>query len=166
MRRGFGWVASACWRCGTAASGSHSSGIPLATPSGSVLFLEAHHRDATVTRHELEIGPKAYASQHLKVKPGQVDLSANDLARYERERAHLAAVLKTFTEDAPTDLRMLQPTPGRRSSSFGLRRYFNGEPRNPHGGMDIAAPVQERRSSPRRRVASSISAITSFRAAP
>ena len=115
--------------------------IPLATPSGSVLFLEAHHRDATVTRHELEIGPKAYASQHLKVKPGQVDLSANDLARYERERAHLAAVLKTFTEDAPTDLRMLQPTPGRRSSSFGLRRYFNGEPRNPHGGMDIAAPV-------------------------
>ena len=116
-------------------------GIPLVTPSGSTLGLEAHHLDGTATRHELEIGPKAYASQHLKVRPGQVDLSADDLARFERERAHLSSVLKTFTDDARTNLRMLQPTPGRRSSSFGLRRYFNGEPRNPHSGMDIAAPV-------------------------
>jgi len=116
-------------------------GVPLAIPTGSVLRVEAHHRDGTVTRHEREIGPKAYASQHLKVKPGQVDLSADDLARFERERAHLSSVFRTFTDDEPTHLRMLQPTRGRRSSSFGLRRYFNGEARNPHTGMDIAAPV-------------------------
>jgi murein DD-endopeptidase MepM/ murein hydrolase activator NlpD len=59
--------------------------------------------------------------------------------RYKRERAHLAAVMATFTESPPRLMHMRVPVPGRRSSSFGLRRVFNGQSRNPHSGMDIAA---------------------------
>ncbi len=80
-----------------------------------------------------------YAEQRLKVPPGKVDLSAHDLARYEGERVHQNQVIATFSETTPASLRLLAPTEGRRSSSFGLRRIFNGKPRNPHSGMDIAA---------------------------
>ena len=116
-------------------------GIALAAKPGSTVDVEAEHADGRVERHVVSIAPKTYASQHLKVKPGQVELSPEDLARYERERAHLAGVIRTFSDQPPSTLAMVQPTPGRRSSSFGLRRYFNGEARNPHNGMDIAAPT-------------------------
>src|SRR5262245_46933933 len=116
-------------------------GIALSAKPGSRLRVEAERGDGTVASYEVTVAPKEYSSQHLKVPPGQVELSPEDLARYERERAHLSGVLKTFTEDAPSTLAMVQPAAGTRSSSFGRRRYFNGQARNPHGGMDIAAPV-------------------------
>jgi murein DD-endopeptidase MepM/ murein hydrolase activator NlpD len=115
-------------------------GIPLAAKAGSKLQVEVERAGAT-RRFDIGVEPKQYAAQHLKVPPGQVDLSPEDLARYERERVHLAAVLETFSDVAPATLAMVQPTPGRRSGTFGLRRYFNGQPRSPHTGMDIAAPA-------------------------
>ena len=86
-----------------------------------------------------DILPHRYAEQRLTVAPGQVDLSAANLARHQRERAHQAGVVNTFSEPAPAVLAMQSPVPGVRSGSFGLRRVFNGQPRAPHGGMDIAA---------------------------
>jgi murein DD-endopeptidase MepM/ murein hydrolase activator NlpD len=116
-------------------------GIPLAEKAGARLSLQVQRPDGTGQTLEFRVGAKTYASQHLKVPPGKVELSKEDLARHERERAWLAQVLATFTESAAPSLSMRQPAAGRRSSSFGLRRYFNGQARNPHNGMDIAAPT-------------------------
>jgi len=116
-------------------------GIALATKPGATVQVEAERAGGASERFEIRVASKAYAAQHLKVSPGQVELSTEHLARYERERAHLDDVLKTFTEPPPAVLAMLQPVPGPRSSTFGLRRYFNGRARSPHTGMDIAAPA-------------------------
>jgi murein DD-endopeptidase MepM/ murein hydrolase activator NlpD len=113
-------------------------GIPLsAKPGASTLaVLRTGAAPQTV---RFTIGKASYAEQHLKVPRKHVDLSQEDLARYEREREHLAGVVATYSASLPASLRMIQPVPGERSSSFGLRRIFNGQARNPHSGMDIAA---------------------------
>ncbi len=115
-------------------------GIGLAaTPGPATLQVQRSGAAGDNEALRFEIAPFRYAEQRLKVAPGKVDLSKADLARYERERVHLAAVAATFSTTPPATLRLLQPTPGVRSSSFGLRRVFNGQSRNPHSGMDIAA---------------------------
>ncbi len=111
-------------------------GIPLSAATGPAhITLEAGREVAYTVR------PKKYAEQRLKVAPGHVDLSPQDLARHEREREQQRVVMATFSSPSPEAgaLAMQAPVPGRRSSSFGLRRVFNGQARAPHAGMDIAA---------------------------
>jgi hypothetical protein len=88
-----------------------------------------------------KVADKKYSVQQLKVPPGQVNLSPENEARAAAESEKVRAALNGFSASAPATLRLTQPVPGRRSSSFGLRRMFNGESRNPHSGMDIAAPT-------------------------
>jgi murein DD-endopeptidase MepM/ murein hydrolase activator NlpD len=114
-------------------------GIRLATPPGELSLQVA---GGASTHQRIRVAEARYAVQRLKVPPGHVDLSAEDLARVEREKQHLARVTATFTPgEVPVELRLLQPVAGPRSSSFGLRRVFNGQARSPHAGMDIAAPT-------------------------
>lgn len=114
-------------------------GIPLAASLGTESVVV---RDGS-GRHELsfDVGNRQYASQSLKVQPRQVNLSKTDLARVAGERERIDRALGRYSEPPPDALHFPQPVPGIRSSSFGLRRIFNGESRNPHSGMDIAAPV-------------------------
>ena len=116
-------------------------GIALSTAPGTGTLLVRRRDQAEPQRKSFSIAPMQYAEQRLTVAPGKVDLSKADLARYERERAHQAQIIATFSEVPPPDLGLRQPVVGPRSSSFGLRRVFNGQARNPHSGMDIAAPT-------------------------
>jgi murein DD-endopeptidase MepM/ murein hydrolase activator NlpD len=114
-------------------------GIPLSAPLAPRQVI-VHSGDA---RQEIQysIGDKQYASQSLKVAPGQVNLSKADLERVNQEKSIIEHAMSRWTDEQPETLHMPQPIPGVRSSSFGMRRIFNGESRNPHSGMDIAAPV-------------------------
>ncbi len=114
-------------------------GIPLSAPLGAAHITARATADSPARQVAYTVLDKRYREQRLSVAPRTVDLSPENQARYERERDHQARVMATFSTPLPERLAMQVPTPGRRSSSFGLRRVFNGQARNPHSGMDIAA---------------------------
>ena len=114
-------------------------GIPLAREPGAAA-IDIRYGNQTL-KQGFTIAGKAYATQRLNVAPKHVDLSPEDAARVERETPHIRATVATFSANAPTTMRFESPVKGPRSSSFGLRRVFNSQPRNPHSGMDIAAPT-------------------------
>jgi Peptidase family M23/Peptidase family M23 N-terminal domain len=123
VRDGDGWIAVI--------------GIPLSTPVGD-MHVEVYGA-AGPAAVGFPVTDKQYVTQSLTVAPGQVNLSAKDLARANRDRAIVDRAVEHWSTPAPTSLRWSPPVPGVRSSSFGSRRVFNGEARNPHTGMDIAA---------------------------
>ena len=113
-------------------------GIPLASVAGKDSVSVADPGGAR-RNVEFELQPKEYVTQALKVDKGKVDLSAASVARDKREKEHLGAVFDTWSTAPPATLTLAAPVAGIRSSSFGSRRVFNGQARNPHSGMDIAA---------------------------
>ena len=115
-------------------------GLPLAEKPGHATVVV---RDGAAPEKSVsfEITDKQYVTQSLKVAPSKVDLAKKDLDRVNLEVPHIKGVVATFSDKPPPTLRLLQPIPGVRSSSYGMRRVFNNEPRNPHTGMDIAAPT-------------------------
>lgn len=116
-------------------------GIPLSVTPGTEQAI-LHPGDSTGARRELPfvVEAKQYQEQRLTIKNRrQVEPNDEDLERIAAERVRIDRALGHYSEDQEPGFRMVVPVPGRRSSSFGLRRFFNDQPRNPHSGMDIAA---------------------------
>jgi murein DD-endopeptidase MepM/ murein hydrolase activator NlpD len=115
-------------------------GIPLSEAPGTAQ-VRIVGSDVADGAQRFEVRPAHYRTQRLQVAPSQVDLSSADLKRVEGEHDRIHAALATYSPALPVTLRLQPPLSGPRSSSFGLRRYFNGAARDPHSGMDIAAAL-------------------------
>ena len=112
-------------------------GIPLDTLPGD-LEIGVVVGASTTIRH-VAVTIKNYPEQRLTIKDKRkVEPNPDDLARIEREQKTTDAIKRRFSPPPPqTDF--VQPAAGPLSSRFGLRRIFNGLPRNPHAGLDVAA---------------------------
>ena len=119
-------------------------GIPLDTAPG-----EANIRIGD--RHvAFDVVPHAYREQRLTVKnKSHVSPDPEQLERIGRERMIIDAALGNFRDVDTDGVELAAPVEGRRSSSFGLRRFFNEQPRSPHKGMDIAAAAGTPIAAPR-----------------
>ncbi len=110
-------------------------GIPLSAMPGTHELIIG-----SSDRLRFQIQPKDYEVQRLTIKDNRrVNPEPTDLERINRERAEMDQVFASFTADQPTVTTFRLPAQGPTSSSFGLRRILNGQPRSPHSGLDIAA---------------------------
>ncbi len=115
-------------------------GIPLDAELGPQRF-SLTGADGEVSEMGFEVAHKQYRERHLTISnPRQVNPNAEDMQRINRESAEMRRAFSTWSESLTPDFAMGLPVDGVRSSSFGARSFFNGQPRNPHSGMDIAAP--------------------------
>ena len=86
-----------------------------------------------------EVKPKNYPEQHITIQDkGKVELSSENEARAVREIATIKQIKLHWRDTQDTNLNFMIPAKGRLSGNFGLRRVFNGEPRSPHAGLDVA----------------------------
>jgi murein DD-endopeptidase MepM/ murein hydrolase activator NlpD len=111
-------------------------GIPLdAKPGPQKLTLGS---GTTVLFH---VAAKHYAEQRITLKNKQlVNPTHLDMKRIEREEHVIKAAKTEWTPRDHPPLTLEQPVHGPYSSPFGLRRFFNNQPRQPHSGIDIAVP--------------------------
>jgi len=93
------------------------------------------------TQRRFAVDAKNYPAQYITLKDrGKVILAPADAARAEKEITAITALKRSWRATDDTDSAFLPPVDGRLASRFGLRRFFNGEARSPHAGLDIAVP--------------------------
>lgn len=112
-------------------------GLPLDITPGSH---ELRIKIGDVTRmQDFMVGTKDYPEQRIILKDkSKVELSPADEARAEREIAAITEIKHHWRAAQDIDLALILPTKGKLAGRFGVRRFFNGEQRSPHAGLDVA----------------------------
>ncbi|QKZ03309.1 peptidoglycan DD-metalloendopeptidase family protein [Pseudomonas eucalypticola] len=112
-------------------------GLPLTQKPGAARITTGDQRSLGFM-----VGSKHYPEQHITLKNNrQVNPNPADLKRFEVELAEQLKAYRSFSPGTPSNLLLDKPVNGPLSSRFGVRRFFNGEERNPHAGLDFAVPA-------------------------
>ncbi|MGK0248507.1 MAG: murein DD-endopeptidase MepM/ murein hydrolase activator NlpD [Oleispira sp.] len=111
-------------------------GIPLNQKAGEVNYT------VDGKGYSFTIKDKAYKEQYLTVKRKHSNPPADQIKRIQEESRLSKKAFTTFsnTPESKQYRGFLKPAQGPTSSPFGLKRFFNEQPRRPHSGIDIAAP--------------------------
>ena len=112
-------------------------GLPLATAPGEHSI--SVNSGGVALAVPFSVQNKRYPVQHVTLKDNaMVEPPPEVIARIELESAYLKTVRSNWREDAATNASFTLPAKGRLSGRFGGSRVFNGKPRAPHAGLDVA----------------------------
>ncbi|MGH7857048.1 MAG: M23 family metallopeptidase, partial [Candidatus Binatia bacterium] len=115
-------------------------GIDLDDPPGLYRVLVSA-ADGALGSRELRVVRKTFPVERLTVPKTYTELDPMTLRRVQREQRRLDALWSATGPERYWDGAFVMPAAGPSGSPFGLRRFFNGEPRSPHAGIDIKAPA-------------------------
>ena len=103
--------------------------------------LNVTYPDGSKEARLLPVKARQYDIQRIDgVAKKYVSPSEEVLERIKQENAEIARVRAIDHPEAFFDNGFIWPVVGRISGVYGSQRIFNGEPRRPHFGVDVAAP--------------------------
>ncbi|MAM95597.1 MAG: peptidase M23 [Parvibaculum sp.] len=104
--------------------------------------LRVVYPDGTVEERVLTIAEREWQIQRVEGVPRKyVSPPADAMAAIARGTKLKADARKTRAEGSWFTEGFIWPVTGPISGVFGSQRYYNGEPRRPHYGVDVAAPT-------------------------
>ena len=110
-----------------------------AGPTASVDITYADGRSET---RSVAVAPRSWDIQRIDGLPeAQVTPPADVLARIKDDNAKVAAARARDSDDMLFKTGFIWPASGPISGVYGSQRILNGQPRQPHFGLDIAAPA-------------------------
>lgn len=118
-------------------------GVDMDDPPGTtdfVLEIAGAHQSRILDRAPITVASGGFGIQELSLPDAQVDLDAATLKRVEEEQRAVLAIMQPLTPRL-WDGSFIVPIEGTPRGTFGQRRVINGQPRSPHTGEDITAPL-------------------------
>lgn len=95
----------------------------------------------TTEEHRLALEGREWNIQRIEGVPKETVTPPDDvLARIREEAGLVWKARNVFTERQDFRKEFVWPASGPITGVYGSQRFYNGEPRNPHYGIDIAAP--------------------------
>ncbi len=123
--------------------------------SADGLFILGFGRDAELTQryiikdskgksttHTLQLAPREYEIQRITgVESKYVTPPQSRLDRIKDDNRQIGEARAIWSKTPHFTEGLVRPSIGRLTGVYGSQRYFNGQPRNPHYGLDYAAPT-------------------------
>ena len=122
------------------------------TPYGTVVFgigrdesgpvrVDVQRPDGLSESASITVTPRDWPIERIDgVPPATVNPPPAIAERIEREQAMVVAARERDDDRADFVQSFVWPVRGRISGRFGNQRVYNGSPKSPHSGMDIAVP--------------------------